>query len=459
MSAAKPEASSDVQKSSSDRLDSWKEIASYLRRDERTVRRWEREGLPVRRHTHKKQASVYAYRSEIDAWWNDGQFRINRQTQAVSSRRSLGWVFAGAPAFRMPESKRPSNLLLIRESRTSSFVPHAPRAFDLELRQLRAFVALVECGSITAASDALHLAQSTVSEAIIALERALGTALISHTRGTQAARLTAAGRALLPHACNVLGAVGTTYVAVAKAVTSARGSLSIIANESISTYLLPRALITMRQRWSNTKFAISVGTCAEVREGIRNGAFDLGLLIEFANHKDRNKVFSNGSNRSEGWQVVNDLVPLVVFAAPGHPLISLANFKPLRKSALDSFPLFISDAAGGFHAVLERCFCQDQPLGLHLESTGSVEAVKRVVVSEPHGLGVLPLYAVAEELRKGLVVCLDVSPSLPQMQLLALISRSRSLHPGMADLLEEMGRVSEAAPPQGNSDRPRQPER
>ena len=52
-----------------DRLDSWKEIAAYLRRDERTVRRWERsEGLPVHRHVHQKQSSVYAFRAELDAW-------------------------------------------------------------------------------------------------------------------------------------------------------------------------------------------------------------------------------------------------------------------------------------------------------------------------------------------------------------------------------------------------------
>lgn len=58
---------------SSDRLDSWKEIAAYLKRDERTVRRWETEGLPVHRKVHKKQASIFAYRAEIDAWWNSGR--------------------------------------------------------------------------------------------------------------------------------------------------------------------------------------------------------------------------------------------------------------------------------------------------------------------------------------------------------------------------------------------------
>jgi serine/threonine-protein kinase len=51
-------------------LDSWKEIAGYLQRTVRTVQRWERtQGMPVHRHTHGTGASVYAFASELDAWW------------------------------------------------------------------------------------------------------------------------------------------------------------------------------------------------------------------------------------------------------------------------------------------------------------------------------------------------------------------------------------------------------
>lgn len=54
----------------SERIDSWKEIAAYLNRGTRTVQRWEREaGLPVHRLQHDKLGSVYAYKSEVDAWW------------------------------------------------------------------------------------------------------------------------------------------------------------------------------------------------------------------------------------------------------------------------------------------------------------------------------------------------------------------------------------------------------
>ena len=51
------------------RLESWGEIAAYLRRDIRTVQRWEKEqGLPVRRLLIGKMGQVYAYRSELDRW-------------------------------------------------------------------------------------------------------------------------------------------------------------------------------------------------------------------------------------------------------------------------------------------------------------------------------------------------------------------------------------------------------
>lgn len=50
-------------------LDSWKQIAGYLKRSERTVRRWEAtEALPVHRRGHHTQDTVFAYRHELDAW-------------------------------------------------------------------------------------------------------------------------------------------------------------------------------------------------------------------------------------------------------------------------------------------------------------------------------------------------------------------------------------------------------
>ncbi len=79
------------------RLDSWKEIAAYLGRDERTVRRWEKDkGLPVRRVPGGERKAVFAYSAEIEAWlhaanslndssswWHKPIFTLRRATFAV----------------------------------------------------------------------------------------------------------------------------------------------------------------------------------------------------------------------------------------------------------------------------------------------------------------------------------------------------------------------------------------
>jgi len=83
---------------SAERLDSWKEIAAYLKRDESTVRRWEEVGLPVHRHPHKKKAGVFAYPSEIDLWLHNGH--AVQATAVVplapAARRTAVWWTAAA---------------------------------------------------------------------------------------------------------------------------------------------------------------------------------------------------------------------------------------------------------------------------------------------------------------------------------------------------------------------------
>ena len=81
-----------------DRLDSWKEIASYLNRSERTVRRWEAtEELPVHRLQHDKRGSVYAYTRELDAWRASRQVVVEEGADEAPARRShlASWA-AGA---------------------------------------------------------------------------------------------------------------------------------------------------------------------------------------------------------------------------------------------------------------------------------------------------------------------------------------------------------------------------
>src|ERR1700676_1291374 len=85
-----------------DHLDSWKEIANYLGREVRTVQLWEkREGLPVHRHFHTKQGSLFAFRSELDAWRRgvsgDSQLEAAVSVTAIRERPRLKTMIAVLP--------------------------------------------------------------------------------------------------------------------------------------------------------------------------------------------------------------------------------------------------------------------------------------------------------------------------------------------------------------------------
>jgi TolB-like protein/Flp pilus assembly protein TadD len=76
-----------------DRLDSWKEIAAYLRREIRTLHRWEaEEGLPIHRHLHKERGTVYAYKSELDSWWNNRRTVLDRPAQGAEAKGQPKWL-------------------------------------------------------------------------------------------------------------------------------------------------------------------------------------------------------------------------------------------------------------------------------------------------------------------------------------------------------------------------------
>jgi Tol biopolymer transport system component len=85
-----------------DRLDSWKEIAAYLKRGVRTVQRWEHSsGLPVHRLDPDRQGAVFAYKPELDAWWDSrrqtagDEIAADSAPQSAAHSRWLVWTTVG----------------------------------------------------------------------------------------------------------------------------------------------------------------------------------------------------------------------------------------------------------------------------------------------------------------------------------------------------------------------------
>jgi|SRR6266850_29532 len=83
------------------RLESWGEIANYLRREIRTVQRWERNlGLPIHRLPVGKQNAIFAYPSELDRWYKERETRIEKDDLEAQAAAAPG--SEGVPPIALP---------------------------------------------------------------------------------------------------------------------------------------------------------------------------------------------------------------------------------------------------------------------------------------------------------------------------------------------------------------------
>lgn len=290
---------------------------------------------------------------------------------------------------------------------------------DLELRHLRALLAVVEHRGYIRAARALGLAQSTVSESVQALERVLGTAVLD--RGKRPAVLTPAGKAILPFARRMLSLEREALGAVARASDTVRASVTLAANESISSYLLPEPLAEVRKRWPNMRVKVLTGEDSKIREWLRGREIDVGLGLGLPPSSPEPEVVLRHTR-------------LVLFVNGQHPLAG----RVVGTGRLSDEEFYLSDAAGSYHHLLRRHFEADDFTRLRTHAVGSVEAVKRYVTGGGQGVGVLPEFAVEAELASGAVALITPRPPLPSIVLSALLRRGEVPSPVVEDLLASL---------------------
>lgn len=94
---------------SGERLESWKDIAAYLKRDVRTVQRWEKlDGLPIYRHGPGRLGGVYAYKAELDGWWDSVPGRVAAASATDEGVRLAPAVDAVPRAAQSPSAPAPA---------------------------------------------------------------------------------------------------------------------------------------------------------------------------------------------------------------------------------------------------------------------------------------------------------------------------------------------------------------
>lgn len=174
------------------------------------------------------------------------------------------------------------------------------------MRRLDVFATAAEAGSFAAAAGRLGIEQPSVSAHVRALEAELGQLLFDRQRG-RAARLTAAGEALLGHARAVLGNAAHLTAEAEAERRAAEQRVVLACQRLVAHFVLPARLADFASRHPDIELAIRTSTQEEVLAQLRGGSVDLGC---FLGNAPQAGIASQriGTER------------LLLVAAPSHPL-------------------------------------------------------------------------------------------------------------------------------------------
>lgn len=147
----------------------------------------------------------------------------------------------------------------------------------MELRQLRYFVAVVDAGSITRASDSLHVVQSAVSHQLRLLEEEMGCTLL--IRSVTGVSPTAAGTVLYRQARSILKQVSDVKTAVSFEDARVSGAVSIgIASSTAQLCAVP-LLAAVREAYPEVVLSIHEGLSSALVDALVAGKLDLAVVF------------------------------------------------------------------------------------------------------------------------------------------------------------------------------------
>ncbi|HEX8786006.1 MAG TPA: LysR family transcriptional regulator, partial [Telluria sp.] len=252
-----------------------------------------------------------------------------------------------------------------------------------DLTDMRLFLTVVECGSLTQGARAMHLALASVSERIAGMEDALGAPLLERNR--RGVRATAAGEALVRHARSILGQVEQMRGELRTYATGLKGRIRLLSNTAANATFLPQQLCRFLAANPDLSIDLEERPSVEIVQALVDKRADLGIVADSTDlgtlqthliATDQLVVVANRSHRLAG-------SAQVAFAdILGEPIVGMAD------TALETY-------------LAERA----SRLGRQLDYRIRLRNTANVAMYVEAGIGVSILSdAVARTLRRDLVI-------------------------------------------------------
>jgi DNA-binding transcriptional LysR family regulator len=262
------------------------------------------------------------------------------------------------------------------------------------------FIAVCELGSLSAAGKMLGISQQAVSSRMHSLELYVGEPVF--TRSTRGSGLTPTGTIIASWATDVLSAARRFELGVESVRGTAVRQLDVAASLTISEYLLPGWLVTLRDRQESdgevaTQARLRAANSENVVAAVRNGDAMLGFIETPDVPADIGSAPIGSDN-------------LRVAVAPAHPWARRTT--PISAGELAMTPLVMREQGSGTRRALEHAFqlvaaVVGEPVPPRIECSST--AAVRTTIAAGVAPGVLSELAIADDLALGRLMAVDVA--------------------------------------------------
>ncbi|RJE82280.1 LysR family transcriptional regulator [Paracoccus onubensis] len=258
----------------------------------------------------------------------------------------------------------------------------------MDIRQLRYFVAITDEGSFSRAAERLHVAQPALSLHVRKMEEALGTRLLlRHSGGVTP---TEAGLRLIERARRLLAEFDQMHEDMRQIGSEPGGTVRIGLPGTISDILSVPLIAHLHKRHPGIKLIVAEAMSGFVGEWLEEGRIDLGVLYGTGNRKH---IRLTPLLREE----------LVILLPP-----KVTPPAPVTLAALADMPLILPSSSHGLRRMIEQHLLDNGLAASPAIEVDSYNCIKRLV-QDGFGCSILPVHAVAEASRSGLLQALPFS--------------------------------------------------
>ncbi len=274
----------------------------------------------------------------------------------------------------------------------------------MELRHLRHFVAVVDCGTLSKAAERVCLSQPALTRSIKSLEELLAAELLE--RRPRGMVPTPAGEALYRYARLMLNEADRARAEVQAVQSGARGELAIGMAAMFADHIVDRAVAAVCAAGNDVALTVTQGFLEELLEALRDGRLDV--------------IFSNLSNISlDDDLLVEPVLDLnaFVYAGADHPLVGVAVDKAML---LDQRWAVVDQPH--MRDFLDQYFAADGlPAPAFVVRTNSLNLIASLIATGGF-IGILPDHVVARRTGPGTAVRL-AAPGCPIVRQAGIITR------------------------------------